>query len=398
MTPRDRKFWILTLMVLIAGFSQGMLLPVLAVMLEETGISSTANGFHASALYIGIILAAPFLEPLIRRFGYRPVILTGLITIILSLAAFPFWYAFWFWFALRLIIGIADNLIHFSTQVWISSESRPDIRGRNLAVYGLAFGLGFGAGPVMTMLIQVHPSLPFILSASLSTAALLLMLQIKNTFPETGAAETSGVTMLNRCRSVWSKGWVALLPAFAYGFLEAAIHGSYPVYAMRFGIDLSFTTIFLLPGFVIGSLITQIPLGIASDKIGRRRLISIVTGTGLVLFSIMPLVESSLPLLGMLFAASGMLLGSLFSLGIAYLADLVPPSLLPAGNMLAGVLFALGSMSGPLLTGFLIEQIGRGAPYAAVVLMLACVFFSGLLYREPERMGRAGTVVYSPPE
>ncbi|MGJ9384959.1 hypothetical protein [Salipaludibacillus sp. CF4.18] len=36
------RYWVLIGMVLIAGFSQGMLLPVLAVMLEGSGVSSSA--------------------------------------------------------------------------------------------------------------------------------------------------------------------------------------------------------------------------------------------------------------------------------------------------------------------------------------------------------------------
>lgn len=65
------KFSILVSIVFISGFSQGMLLPLIAILLEEAGTSSTLNGLNAIALYIGIVLASPFIEKPMRRFGYK---------------------------------------------------------------------------------------------------------------------------------------------------------------------------------------------------------------------------------------------------------------------------------------------------------------------------------------
>ena len=137
------RYWVLVGMVSIAGFSQGMLLPVLAVMLETAGVSASANGLNAAALYIVILLISPFIEKPVRKYGYKPVIIIGLMLVTVSLILFPFWQVFWFWFILRIIVGVGDNLIHFSTQIWISSTSSKEKRGRQLAIYGLAFGLGF---------------------------------------------------------------------------------------------------------------------------------------------------------------------------------------------------------------------------------------------------------------
>ncbi len=49
-------FWILISIVAISGFSQGMLLPLIAIIFEQDGISATLNGLHATALYIGILI------------------------------------------------------------------------------------------------------------------------------------------------------------------------------------------------------------------------------------------------------------------------------------------------------------------------------------------------------
>lgn len=383
-TPKENspvyRYWVLVGMVSIAGFSQGMLLPVLSVMLESTGISSSANGLNAAALYIGIIIISPFIETPMRKYGYKPVILVGLVIVFISLLLFPVWQTFWFWFILRIIVGIADNLIHFSTQVWISTTSPREIRGRQLAIYGLAFGLGFGIGPMMTRLLTFSEYLPFVIASAVSLIALLFMLRLRNEFPASDFETASKLGTFIRYRKVLSMAWFALLPGFAYGYMEASLHGNYPVYAMRMGMDLSFVTLFLLPGFVFGSLITQLPLGMLSDRLGRSKVLMGIMGIGSVLFYSMTFVEENQWMLFGLFAASGMLLGSSFSLGIAYLADLVPANLLPTGSVMTAVLFAVGSMTGPVVGGILIESVGEGAVYYSISLMLFIMFTAGIIF------------------
>ena len=122
------RFWILVSLVAISGFSQGMLLPLIAIIFEKDGVSSTLNGLNAAGLYIGILLASPFMEPLLRKHGYKPIIMWGGALVILSLFLFPLWKSVTFWFLLRLAIVIGDHALHFATQTWITAFSPVDKR------------------------------------------------------------------------------------------------------------------------------------------------------------------------------------------------------------------------------------------------------------------------------
>lgn len=93
-----------------------MLLPLIAVIFEKSGVSSSLNGLNATALYIGILLVSPFMEMPLRKYGYKPVILIGGGIVVAALALFPVWQSFWFWFVLRLLIGIGDHSLHFATK------------------------------------------------------------------------------------------------------------------------------------------------------------------------------------------------------------------------------------------------------------------------------------------
>ncbi len=370
-------------MVAIAGFAQGMLLPLLAIMLEDAGVSSSLNGLNAAALYIGVLIASPFIEHPVRKYGYKPVITIGLMIMIISLLLLPVWQAFWFWFILRIMIGIGDNMVHFATQVWITTTSSPEKRGRNISIYGLAFGLGFGVGPFMTRLLSVNEYLPFLISAGLSMAAWLLILQMKNEFPASDLETGSQLSTWSRYKEVFRLAWFALLPGFGYGFLEASLHGNYPVYALRSGMTIELVSI-LLPAFVIGGLVTQLPLGLLSDRIGRKKILLFLSLLGSISFFSMITFESSPWILFSLFIVAGALVGSFFSLGIMYLADLIPAHLLPTGNVMMAISFGFGSMTGPLIGGIFIDVFEAGSIYYSIGGMLILIFITGILFKSKQ--------------
>src|SRR5690554_1863563 len=123
MNQQTMRLWLLITLVSISGLSQGMLLPTVAVILENHGVPPTVNGLHATGLYIGVLLASPFMEAPLRKFGYKPLIVVGGLAVVLSLFAFTLWDSLIFWFILRLLIGIGDQALHFSSQTWITSFS-----------------------------------------------------------------------------------------------------------------------------------------------------------------------------------------------------------------------------------------------------------------------------------
>ncbi|NHM31490.1 MFS transporter [Neobacillus terrae] len=348
------RFWILVIIVSISGFTQGMLLPLIAVIFEHKGVSSSLNGFNATSLYIGILLISPFMEIPLRKYGYKPVIAFGGGTVIVSLLLFPLWQSFWFWFILRLFIGIGDHALHFATQTWITSSSDEQKRGRSIALYGLFFSIGFAAGPLMTPLVDINPSLPFIVSAALCLAAWIFIFTVRNELPIEAVGVNSFIETMKRFSTAWKYAWLAFLPPFVYGFLESSLNGSFPVYALRKGLDVSNVSA-ILTSFSIGTLITQLPLGMLSDKYGKRNVLIVVLFAGFLTFTGASFVETSFIGLFIAILAAGMMVGSTFSLGIGYMTDLTPRNLLPTGNLMCGIFFSFGSLSGPIIGGFIIQ-------------------------------------------
>lgn len=375
------RFWILIGIVLISGFSQGMLLPTIAIIFEQHGLSSSINGIHATALYIGILVASPFMEKPMMKVGYKPFIITGGILVFTSLYAFSLWDSIIFWFILRMIVGVGDQMLHFGSQTWITTTVSEKTRGRSVALYGLSFGLGFAVGPIMTRLVSIYETLPFIVSATLSLLMWLLIFLVQNDRPNSGEDRVKTVSSMKRFKHTMQYAWVAMLPAFTYGFLEASLHGIFPVYGLRIGHDVEILSL-IIPLFALGSIITQLPLGMLSDRFGRKNILMFVFSVGIICFILAGMLEASVTALFILFMLSGMFIGSIFSLGIAYMTDLLPNTLLPAGNIMISVWFSVGSIIGPLLSGTFIDLFPNISFFYLVVAMLGIVLLLMLLKKK----------------
>ncbi|WP_042351797.1 MFS transporter [Bacillus massiliigorillae] len=378
------RFWILVSIVGISGFSQGILMPLIAIIFESDGVSSSMNGLHATGLYIGVLFVAPLMEAPLRRFGYKPLIIVGVGAVAIAFALFPMWKSFWFWFFLRLIIGIGDHMLHFSTQTWITDASPLHKRGRNISIYGLFFSLGFAFGPLMARLVQVNEALPFIISSAVTVIAWLTVLLLKNERPEQSTETESIFSTFSRFKDVLRYAWIALLPPLGFGILEASLNGSFPVYALRNDINIDAVSI-ILPAFSIGAIIFQIPLGMISDTYGRRKVLKIVIPLGGIIFTTAAIIQDSAIGLFICFILGGMIVGSLFSLGITYMADLLPKDLLPAGNLLCGMFFSFGSMVGPFIGGLVIEHFDGGSLFYLLSFVLFIVFFALLSFKPKKK-------------
>ncbi|KOY81954.1 MFS transporter [Lysinibacillus macroides] len=366
-----KRFMILVLIVSISGFSQGMLLPLISIIFEHDGVSSTLNGLHATGLYIGTLLISPFIEQPLRKWGYKPIILMGGALVFVSLFAFPLWKSVTFWFILRLLIGVGDNALHYATQTWITSTADHQSLGKGMAIYGLSFSTGFAVGPLMVRLIEIAEALPFIASSILCLCAWSFVFFLKNEKPErlTGDLNARG---WQRYKRAILFGWLAFLGPFVYGFLESSLNALFPVYALRKGIEVEMIPI-ILSVFTFGGIVTQVPLGALGDKVGRRTILMVGSCGAAIIFGIASFLEHSLIAVTIAFFLAGTLVGSMFSLGITYMADLTPKELLPTGNLLCGIALSIGSLTGPFLGGVYLEFIKNYSFLLLVALLLLAV-------------------------
>lgn len=345
------RFSILLLIVFISGLIQGALIPLLSTLIERDGTPAWLNGLNATMLYLGVIVSAPLLERFVRKYGFRPTIVLGIVLTALATFFLPLWPTLLAWAVMRFVIGFGDSALHYGSQVWVTSVSEKRSLGRAMAYYGMSFSLGFAFGPLIAPLVDLHFWLPFLVLIFFCLASLVLIFKVENEFPEAEKVKTDST---GRIRLVLIGAGYTLLPAFTYGFLEASLNANLPIFTVRNDIGLAQTST-LITTFIVASILVQLPLGRLADHFGKKRILQIVLTLGTVLFALANLAVDHYVWLLVLFALAGAGLGSTYSLGLAHMTEVLPRSLLPTGNMLYSIAFSVGSISGPMIGAFWIS-------------------------------------------
>ena len=344
-------FWVLIVVVAVAGANQGLTIPLLAVLLENQGVSSVVNGLNATALYIGVVLVSPWLEIPLRRIGYRNTIFWGLVLLTGATLLVPLFSSLTVWFVLRLLMGIGDSTLHYASQMWVTKIAAQKNRGRDLSIYGLSFAIGFGIGPLGLNLLPFGLWVPFGALLVLYMIAYALLIRIKNDFPD---EIKQSEKKQNKYATVLRYGWLALIPSFLYGYMETSLNGSFPVFALRTGLSVEWVSL-ILPSFILGSVILQMPLGALSDRVGRKQVMFACALIGAAAFFLFPMAGENVWMMMFLLAVAGAAVGSFYSLGLAYAADILPASMIPTAGIVAGINFGIASIFAPGINGFMMQ-------------------------------------------
>ncbi|MFK0524505.1 MFS transporter [Paenibacillus illinoisensis] len=376
------NYLILIIVIVVAGISQGLLLPVLSIFLEQKGVSPGLNGLNAAALYVGSFAMTLVAERLLGAVGFKKLIVGGLLFVMFPLILFPYLPDIKIWFILRLVVGIGDSALHYAAQLWVLLVTAPEKRGRYISLYGMSYGLGFSIGPLGIKLLGFGEAVPFwVLFVCIGAVLLLVLMKLPDTKPE--KAE-HGQLPERRFRRSWAWAWYALIPALLYGYMEAGMNSNFPVYGLRIGLDANQISS-LLPFVGIGGLFLQLPLGILSDRFGRKKVLMSAGIAGGVMFMLVPVAGTHFWWTLVLLTVAGGLVGSFFSLGLAYAADILPKALLPAANVVASFHFTIGSILGPNLGGQMINWFSPGSMF----ILLGCFYLlfgaAGVLFQHKPR-------------
>lgn len=370
---------ILLIVIVAAGISQGLLLPVLSIFLEQMGVSSSMNGMNAAALYVGSFAMTLVAERTLGALGFKKLVSAGLVLVLVSVLLFPLFPSVKVWFILRLLVGIGDSAVHYAAQLWVLLVTPEESRGRNISIYGMSYGLGFSLGPLGIPLLQYGNSVPFIVLAVLVMLVLILvLLKLPDLRPEKLKGEQRPV---RRFRRSYAFAWYALIPALLYGYMESGINSNFPVYGLRVGLT-EHQIALLLPFIGIGGLVLQLPLGMLSDRFGRKKILMICGILGGLSFALIPTAGTSTVGIMLLLMLAGGMIGSFFSLGLAYAADILPKLLLPAANVIASFHFNIGSIAGPNIGGTLMQYGWNAGLFIVLGLGFMAFGFLGFAVRK----------------
>ena len=161
------------------AFALGLTYPLLSLLLELRGVDKAIIGLNASMSPLSILLFAPAIPLLVRRFGARNVLLGAALAAALFIPMFRLLDALPAWFVMRFALGAALAVLFILSETWVVRHAGHRHRGKIIAAYDIALSLAFGAGPVLVGMVGVHGWLPFLLGAGLLLLGMVPLLLLR---------------------------------------------------------------------------------------------------------------------------------------------------------------------------------------------------------------------------
>lgn len=369
MPPTLRSIAPILLGIASAQVAQGLLGPLIPLLLLEQEVGSSQIGLVASAFSFGFLLGAIYCPRVVLRLGHGRAFVAMAVIAADATLVMALWPSPWAWALLRAVVGIAYAGMCLVVESWLNARADNASRGRVFALYMVASWGGGAAGPLVLNLLP--PSVALIAAAGMAYVTALLPVALAGQpNPRADPHSRMGLLALARISPV---GIACSLTA---GLANSVFHALAPVYLKSLGHGASAVAIFATAASLAG-LAVQWPAGLLSDRVGRRpvALASLLAGAGLAIAFLLVGAASLPVLLGLGLLLSGMA-APLYGLAAGQTNDRLESgdAVAAAGGLL--LVWSIGATIGPAAAGLVMQVSGPAGlfTYLAVVFGAVALF------------------------
>lgn len=362
-------FWYLTATIGMVGLSLGSVLPLTALRLGNLNYSSTVIGIVIAIHALGLVISMPLSEPAINRWGPRK-----------SLQIFGVLSAFGC-FLLQsantattlgiglLFLGIALGVVFNLVETWVNEIIPEAQRGHWLAIHCTIFTLLQLSGP---LLLHILPA-----GYEFQICSLLLLTAwpaYKGLSNYLIASEEHGKDEMPWWKYLASAPVIACSTAL-FALFDAVILSLLPIYGLAAGLSQS-KALISVSMVLAGDTLLEWVIGSLADKFGR---LVVHWSCALVLFSSAPLLPLAIGTIfwwPLLFVIGGSA-GGIYVMSLMASGQRFSGRRLLKMTALLGAVWGVGSITGPLMTGILMDLNARWS--LPVTILVITTFLLGSL-------------------
>ncbi|MDH7800579.1 MFS family permease [Rhizobium sp. AN70] len=357
------------------GVAIGLGLPLLSIILEKRGISSTMIGVNSAMAGVAAMMAASVTSKIAHDFGVARTMLIAVVVSALSALCFYFADAFWMWFPLRIVFHGATTTLFILSEYWINMTAPPKKRGMVLGIYATGLAVGFAVGPLLFSVVGSEGIMPFLVGAAIILLAAIPIFLARGESPELSERPNH-----HFARYIWLVP-MASAAAFVFGAVQAGGLSLFPIYATREGFNESQAAL-LLTVMGIGNMVFQIPIGLLSDRMkDRRTMLALMAFAGVCGTLALPLLVDRWILVAALLLFWGGLVSGMYTVGLTHLGSRLKGADLVAANAAFIFCYAMGTIAGPQAVGISMDVAGTdGFAWALAVFFGLYVVLYGFRF------------------
>jgi len=341
--------------LLFAGGVNALILPIRG---EAEGFTSATLGLLGTGWAIGYVAGCLRTPALVARVGhiraFGAMCAIAAIAVLLSLVLITPWV----WIPVRALSGFCFAGAAMIVEGWLNERADASSRGRIFGIYTMVNLAASTAGQMVLTLGDASGFFFFVLAAMVYCSALLPTAMSATTTPRPLTQVSLNLPGL------WRNSPIAVFAVLMVGVSNASFGTLAAVYAAKIGLTLNDIALFASVPILAGAAM-QIPVGIASDKLDRRKVLIAITIFALVADGLFVFGGAISPMLALGFAALfGATVFSMYPVIVAHANDHAEPGtyIQVSGGLL--LMFGLGSIVGPSIAGFAMTSFGSASLFA----------------------------------
>ena len=348
---RTRSITIVVVTVSVVAMTLGLTWPLLSLILESLGVSAMMIGLSSASQTIAVFAVLPLAPWLMARFGTVPLIACSIATIIVALVLLPAFPNVYAWFPIRFLLGAGIEVLFIACDVWVNQVAEEKTRGRVIGVYGFALSAGFAGGPLIINMTGIEGWAPFLIGIAIIVLAAIPLFWARGLVPMVEGHPTGRLAYFLRIAPT------LMIAAVMYGFVDSTVLSFLPIFGLGYGFDQS-TVVTMVTVVMVGSVISQLPIGWLADHVGGRLMIIGCAVLTMVSCALLPFVMDMPLALWSALLVMGGALGGFYTIGMVMIGRRFKGADLVAVDAMLAVVVAACLLYLPLS----IARLLRGGP------------------------------------
>ena len=352
--------------VSIVGLSTGLTIPLVSLLLSQRGVASDWLGIAAAMPAIGMLLASLCAHRLSKHLANKTLLLFASELSALSILAIAFCDSLLWMMTWRFLMGVGCGLLVVLGETWVNVISAPQWRGRCVAAYATMYTLCQVAGPSVLAWFGSNAVWPLWIAFACNVLGFALLLPSKCEMAlgeDTGKHSMTPLAVIRFAPAV-------ILAIFTFAFFDTAMLALLPLYGLQYGLSEQ-TAVLAVSVLFIGDALFQMPLGWLADRFGAKRVHSYCARFFIVFLLVLPWAMSSMTL-WLVLLLLGASAGGMYTLGLIRVGGRFEGQDLVASNAAIGIVWGVGSLTGPIISNGLMNVLGsNGLLYGLVGLSVA---------------------------
>jgi MFS family permease len=368
------RVWTVFITIGFVQLANALQTDLLSVRADLEAFRPDIIGYVMSAYYLGYSLAPLTGRFIIRKLGHVVVIIvmSSMAAAVIALPAF--FISPILWASFRAISGFVLSTLYIAIESWIHDSVENEARGRVFSIYMVVQLVSMTSAQVLFALSEPRSSDPFLLAAALFVVAGMPVIRsgpVRDELPP----EPFGIIHLFRISPLGAA--ITILAGVSWSI----VFTFGPVYARHSGFDVQGTASFMAAAMV-GGAVMQFPFGWLSDHAGRRATLAIMSALAVAasLLGLWADGHGAAMKLVASFLVGGFVF-TLYAISAARTNDLVTSQNRVAAAAGLVLLFGLGSILGPTLSGHAVASLGSAGYFIVLALTMGVSLVATVLRR-----------------